>query len=371
MNEVSEPVYVCPACHARLSRADTDLRCASCRRSYPVEDGIADFVSGEYYDRFTPGARLSDEERAGLEHEIGGATPRIRDFYVPRIGDARRLRGRTNATWRVLDCGCGNGISVDLLSESGLAAWGIDPSALRKWQWRERKWRERLSVADGSSLPFPDGFFDAVLASGVLEHVGVVESRAGRYEVRPLPTRDADRRKFLAEVLRVARPGGTIWLDFPNGAFPIDFWHGDRPGAARLHGRREGFLPTSEQVRDYLRALPFPTRIRFHGPHRRLQFRQVRSHWYGRVLSAPMRAFLRLMNVRPFRFLAGTAANPFLVVEISRENSEGSPVSGPPAARQVDRARDDPRSRSGASGRTRGRGQIRKRAPDPPTTARA
>jgi len=121
-----------------------------------------------------------------------------------------------------------------------VAAWGNDPSALRKWQWRERMWRERLSVADGGSLPFADGFFDAVLASGVLEHVGVAESRTGRYEVRPLPSRDAVRRRFLTELFRVTAPGGTIWLDFPNGAFPIDFWHGDRPGAARRHGPARG-----------------------------------------------------------------------------------------------------------------------------------
>jgi SAM-dependent methyltransferase len=325
MNEVSEPVYVCPACHSRLSRADTDLRCSFCRRSHPVEDGIADFVSGEYYDQFTPGARLSDEERAGLEHEIGGATPRIRDFYVPRIGDARRLRGRTNATWRVLDCGCGNGISIDVLNEAGVAAWGNDPSAMRKWQWRERKWRERLCVADGSSLPFPDGFFDAVLASGVLEHVGVAESRTDRYEVRPLPSRDADRRRFVAELFRVTAPDGTIWLDFPNGAFPIDFWHGDRPGAARGHGPREGFLPTPAEIRRLVQELSEKATVHFHSPHRRLGFRQVRGRWYGALLSAPARLLLLLMTARPFRFLAATGVNPFLVVEIRRrELSESS-----------------------------------------------
>jgi SAM-dependent methyltransferase len=325
MNGVSEPVYVCPACRSSLSRYETGLECGTCLRSYPIADGVVDFVSGEYYDRFPPGAEPSEEDRAGLEHEVAGAMPRIRDFYLPKIEGARRRSGRIGHAWKILDCGCGNGISIDLLNEAGVAAWGNDPSALRKWQWRERKWRERLSVADGGSLPFADGFFDAVLASGVLEHVGVAESRTGRYEVRPLPSRDAVRRRFLTELFRVTAPGGTIWLDFPNGAFPIDFWHGDRPGAARRHGPREGFLPTPAEIRRLVRELSEKATVRFHSPHRRLGFRQVRDRWYGAFLSWPVRLLLLIMAARPFRFLAATAVNPFLVVEIRRRNfSESS-----------------------------------------------
>jgi SAM-dependent methyltransferase len=249
---------------------------------------------------------------------------RIHDYYLPWIESARRRSGRSGHAWKVLDCGCGNGISVDLLNEAGVAAWGNDPSALRKWQWRERKWRERLSVSDGSCLPFPDGFFDVVVASGVLEHIGVAESRSERYEVRPLPARDADRVRFLAELLRVTAADGTIWLDFPNGAFPIDFWHGDGPGAARWHGRREGFLPTAAEMRSLVRQVSPGATVGFHSPHRRLQFRQVRKRWYGALLAEPARLLLGLMAVRPFRILAASGLNPFLVVEIRRREISGS-----------------------------------------------
>lgn len=324
MNAGTDPTYVCPSCRCRLSPSEKGLECGRCRETYPVADGVADFVSGEYYDRFPPGAVPSETDRAGLEHEVVGATSRIRDFYLPRIETARRGSGRSGHAWRVLDCGCGNGISVDLLNEAGVAAWGNDPSALRRWQWRERKWRQRLSVADGSSLPFPDGFFDMVVASGVLEHIGVAESRSERYEVRPLPTRDGDRARFLGELLRVTAADGTIWLDFPNGAFPVDFWHGDRPGTARRHGLREGFLPTAGEIRRLLRDVSLTATARFHSPHRRLQFQQVRSRWYGVLLSGPARLLLALMTLRPFRFLAGSRVNPFLVVEIRRRDLSGS-----------------------------------------------
>ena len=127
MTEVSEPVYVCSACRSSLSRDETRLECATCRRSYPVADGVVDFVSGEYYDQFPPGAEPSEEDRVGLEHEAAGAIPRIRDFYLPKIESARRQSGRIGHAWRLLDCGCGNGLSVDLLNEAGVAATpGID-----------------------------------------------------------------------------------------------------------------------------------------------------------------------------------------------------------------------------------------------------
>ena len=344
MTAGADAAYVCPRCSSPLRRDEAGLECPSCRRSYPVCDGVADFVSGEYYDRVPPGGEPAEGDRAGLEHEVAGAIPRIRDFYLPKIERARRRSGRSGHAWRVLDCGCGNGISVDVLNEAGVAAWGNDPSAMRQWQWRERTWRERLSVADGSSLPFPEGFFDAVLACGVLEHVGVEESRSAGYQVRPLPSRDADRRRFLAELLRVTATDGTIWLDFPNGAFPIDFWHGDRPGAARRHGRGEGFLPTAAEVRGLLRDLGPTTTVRFHSPHRRLKFRQVGRHWYGAALSLPARLFLRAMAVPPLTFLASSRANPFLVVEVRRRDLSGSRGPRPPGEPPGDRAPADPRT---------------------------
>ncbi len=311
--------YICPSCHSKLAIGVGSLSCPLCGRRYPFDDGIADFMRGSYYDSFTAEQERSEEELIGLDYERSGAAARIADYYLPRIEERRRADPRE--TFRVLDCGCGNGLSVDLLNEAGVAAWGNDPSSLRKWQWRERKWKNRLAVAEGGSLPVADRFFDVVLASGVLEHIGVQELRSGRYEVRPLQSRDADRRRFIAELLRVTAPGGTIWLDFPNGSFPIDFWHGDRPGAARFHGRREGFLPTAGEVRRLLRDLSIPTRVHFHSPHRRLQFRQVRSRWYGSVLHFPARMLLRLMTLPPFRFVAASPLNPFLLVEVRKLRS--------------------------------------------------
>lgn len=260
-------------------------------------------------------------ELEGLENEIPGAALRIEEFYRPLLD---RERGREGRSLRVLDSGCGNGMSVDLLEEAGFDAWGVDLSMLRKWQWRERRCRERLACADGGRLPFSDGFFDAILCSGVLEHVGVTESGGGEYRVTALPGRDAARIAFLAEHARVLSPGGVLWLDFPNGAFPIDFWHGPRPGGARWHGRDEGFLPTTAEVRRYAAHSSFT--VRALSASGRLRFRQVSRHWWGRLLSGPAALWLWILGAAPFGSLLESGLNPFLVLELR---------AGPSAARTL------------------------------------
>jgi SAM-dependent methyltransferase len=312
---VADVFLVCPRCHAALTVRPKALDCGSCGRSFPIENGIADFSEGNSYDRFEAGQRLTEREREGLEQEVPGAVSRIRDFYHPRLERERAAAGRA---LRVLDSGCGNGLSVDLLSEAGFEAWGADSSALRRWQWRERRHRDRLVSTDGARLPFPDRAFDAILCSGVLEHVGVEETGGERYTVKPLPDRDAKRIAFLAEHVRVLAPGGVLYLDFPNGAFPIDFWHGPRPGSARWHSRDEGFLPTAVDVRRYLEAVPGKFAVRTLGATGRLQFRQVGRHWYGRLLQLPAALWLRLLGSPLLAPARETLLNPFLVLEARR-----------------------------------------------------
>jgi len=303
-------VLVCPHCHVPLERAAVNLTCAACGRQYPIDDGIADFAEGSYYDSFNADTdRLSDHHLEGLALEVEGSIRRIRDFYAPLI------RRSVPTAHRVLDCGCGNGLSVDELIKEGFDAFGNDVSQLRKWQWRERHHRNKLVVASGMRLPFPDHFFDVVVSSGVLEHIGVEEWSLPTYTVRAQADRDEQRGAFLRELARVTAPSGSIFLDFPNGAFPVDFWHGD--GTPRRNRRSEGFLPTFREVRDLSRAAMPDRRIHAHAPYRRLQFRQAARHWYGQAFRMPMNAFFRAMTTPPLQWLASTALNPFLVIEIA------------------------------------------------------
>jgi hypothetical protein len=136
--------------------------------------------------------------------------------------------------------------------------------------------------------------------------------------VTPLPDRNKRRSQFLSGLLRVLSKQGSLFLDFPNGAFPVDFWHGTKAGGARRHSTKEGFLPTVREIESLCAALDASLSVVPQSPHRRLRFNQVGGHWYGWLFRLPMKGFYRLMSVAGFRFLAGTALNPYLVLEIRR-----------------------------------------------------
>jgi SAM-dependent methyltransferase len=306
-------LLVCTRCHASLEDRGSHLSCAACKTSFPLEDGIADFAEGLYYDTFDPAIhQISDAHGEGLRLEIEGSVRRIRDFYAPLI------RRELPDARRILDCGCGNGVSVDTLANEGFEAWGNDVSQLRKWQWRERAQRDHLVVAGGERLPFSDGWFDAVISSGVLEHIGTVETPSPNYSVRATADQRERRVAFLRELGRVVAPGGRVFLDFPNGAFPIDFWHGNAPGSPRKHPFNEPFLPRVSEVRKLASEAFGRVTVRPLSPRGRLQFHQSAGHLHGRLLRAPASALFGLMSTPGFRWIAGTSLNPFLVLEISR-----------------------------------------------------
>ena len=96
---------------------------------------------------------------------------------------------------RALDVGCGVGQVVARLSEAGFEAHGVDVSEPNIA--RAREFNPRCQIYDGRRLPFPDNHFAAAGALNVLEHVDEPEA-------------------FVAELVRVAAPGGRIVLSSPN-----------------------------------------------------------------------------------------------------------------------------------------------------------
>jgi len=102
---------------------------------------------------------------------------------------------------RALDVGCGDGGFLVAMAKRGARAHGIDLSRgnVEGARLRALAWElpPTAVVARAESLPYPDGCFDVVTCGDVIEHV-------------------ADPGLALAEIWRVLRPGGLLWLAAPT-----------------------------------------------------------------------------------------------------------------------------------------------------------
>ncbi len=109
---------------------------------------------------------------------------------------------------RVLDFGCGVGTLMRLLPDMGfrgqVGGCDISEGMLRKAValWGDRALHP-LTVVDSTALPYPDGTFDAVVASAVFHHVD--------HAIRPAT---------FGELARILRPGGKLYV-FEHNPFNL------------------------------------------------------------------------------------------------------------------------------------------------------
>lgn len=114
----------------------------------------------------------------------------VNPFYFARrglLGAAREAA--QHVTGRVLDVGCGSRPYEALFHASEYVGLEIDSPEARARGGADRYY-------DGTTLPFPDASFDSVICNEVLEHVFAPD-------------------RFLAELLRVLKPRGILFLTVP------------------------------------------------------------------------------------------------------------------------------------------------------------
>jgi len=151
-------------------------------------------------------------------------------YYAGLARDTvRQLRQYADLAGRVVaDVGGGPGFFVRELRGAGALAFCVDAEA---GELAAQGAPESGSVLGSAlSLPLATGTVDVCLSSNVLEHVG-------------------DWRAMMAEMVRVTRPGGIVFVAFTNwlspwGGHETSPWHylgGER--AARRYQRRHGGPP--------------------------------------------------------------------------------------------------------------------------------
>ena len=122
---------------------------------------------------------------------------KLMDGFMAAFHD---LIGRTQGASSVLEVGCGEGHMQQALMRYPFAeriAFDIDAPIVA--EARRIAPESRYLVADGQSLPFPDGRFDVVMATEVLEHV-------------PDPARAlAEMRRVSRRYVLVSVPREPLW----------------------------------------------------------------------------------------------------------------------------------------------------------------
>ncbi|MGH7255101.1 MAG: class I SAM-dependent methyltransferase [Nitrospirales bacterium] len=191
-------------------------------------------------------------------------------WAADQLGDLGKLR--------VLDIACGTGYGTHYLGTRARQVVGVDvaPVVVARNRVRYRTERVQFLVMDGTALGFRSAVFDAIISQDTIEHI-------------------QEDRRFVDEVVRVLRPGGTLVLFTPHGKVrgrrPDDPYHVREYVPAELaallaphfhsirwFGRRQGDrLKAVEQHMDQVRQWD-PLGVR------RLIPRRVR-HWLGSVVS--------------------------------------------------------------------------------------
>ena len=135
--------------------------------------------------------------------------------YVWRSGQERRLemiRHWSDLRGRILDNGTGLGTYLEAIGR-------VNPDSVRVGLEIEHE-RAVAALARanvivlgvGEQLPFANDTFDLILSNEVIEHV-------------------ADDRAAVAEMARVARPGGRVVIFAPNRWYPVEqhgvYWRGE------------------------------------------------------------------------------------------------------------------------------------------------
>jgi len=180
-------IYACPACKWQLEPVHEGLTCRVCSVTYPIRDGIPDFLVEKLEESPTRDLRIIGKWDSSIlfdflaySYEAWIYPPVCSLFGGWRSTSlkelARDISGMVGSTeGAILDVACGPGTYGRRIASTSRAMYGIDicMSMLRRgarYVERDRVPNVHFARAKVEALPFRAGLFDAAICAGSLNH---------------------------------------------------------------------------------------------------------------------------------------------------------------------------------------------------------
>jgi len=153
-----------------------------------------------------------------------------------RVRSYLRVRSALPGTQRILDWGCRHGASACLVRADlgdGVELYGADFCDAQQYRtFHEASRLNYRRVEHPWRLGYADGFFDAIVGAGVLEHVANIGAS-------------------LDELWRVLRPNGALLMTYLPNACSWSEWLSRRTAPEMAHARRFRPAPLRRQLLDH------------------------------------------------------------------------------------------------------------------------
>ena len=180
-------IYACPTCKQELELREGALRCRVCAVTYPILDGIPDFIVEDLAENSNRSLRFIGRMDSSIRFGFMARTyeacvyPLVcnllggwRSTSLKELaGDVSDIVGSTGGV--ILDVACGPGTYGRRVASKSRTIYGIDASMsmLRRGvRYVERGHIPNVHFARAKveALPFRAGLFDAAICAGSLKH---------------------------------------------------------------------------------------------------------------------------------------------------------------------------------------------------------
>jgi ubiquinone/menaquinone biosynthesis C-methylase UbiE/uncharacterized protein YbaR (Trm112 family) len=185
-NETCE-IYACPTCKLELEVGDDGLRCHACALTYPILDGIPNFVLEDLAESSNRSLRIIGKMDSSVQFDFMAQVYEtcVYPLVCNLLGGwrstclkelARELSEILGSTDGVLlDVACGPETYGRRLASKSSAVYAIDASMsmLRRglrYVERDHIHNVHFARAKVEALPFKASFFDAAVCAGSLNH---------------------------------------------------------------------------------------------------------------------------------------------------------------------------------------------------------